>query len=112
MSWMSWMRHHAIIVTSFNKDYVDGARKQALELFDIAQVSEIITGVVNCYYTFLIGPDGSKENWDTSDKYDGKRESFIEWLQQYDGFCTYVEVQYGCDYGCNRILKAGETGNE
>jgi len=98
---MSYMRHHAMIVTTFTPEYAQKAHGVAVEIFG-ERVTPIITDNVNAYKTFFIVPDGSKEGWDASEIGDMQRDRFIEWLdstRHEDGSCSYswVEVQYGDD---------------
>jgi hypothetical protein len=118
---MGYMRHHAIIVTSWNEKLANEAHKKACQIFSgskeydpTAVKPEIITPIVyascNGYYTFLIGPDGSKEGWGTSDEGDDCRDAFISWMdeQRYDDGSTsldWVEVQYGDDEGETKVCR-------
>lgn len=58
---MGYMRHHAIIVTSWTGDALVPARQAALSIFPPDQVSGIVNGAMNGYASFFVGPDGSKE---------------------------------------------------
>lgn len=95
---MGYMRHHAIVVTSWKEDLLKQAHDKALELeMSVSNITDVVT---NCYQSFLIAPDGSKEGWDESDKGDENRREFIEWAdgQRYDDDSTalsWVEVQFG-----------------
>jgi hypothetical protein len=62
---MGYMRHHAIIVTSWKRELLEQAHARAVELG--MSVSEVTGEVTNSYRSFLVAPDGSKEGWDTSD---------------------------------------------
>lgn len=99
---MGYIRHHAIIVTSFDEGLIQKAYMMALEIFDPQHVSPVIGPVTNAFYTFFVGPDGSKEGWKTSDDGDERRDRFIVWLdmQRHEDGSTsldWVEVQYGDD---------------
>jgi hypothetical protein len=107
---MGYMRHHAIIVSSFDGSLLATARQTALGIFAPCQVTGLVTGVVNQESSFMVGPDGSKEGW--SDSYDGdnRRERFVTWLDanRYDDDSSalkWVEVQYGDDEGETRIVR-------
>lgn len=96
------MRHHAFVVTSYNEREAQKAHAKALGLFGLDRVTTVMTSPSNAYYSFFVGPDGSKEGWPESDKGDELRAAFIEWLrEQYfeDGSSPYfwAEVQYGDD---------------
>ncbi len=109
---MGYMRHHAIIVTTFDDD-------RALAAYSAADgaglcPSAMMRSQVNGYTTFLCPPDGSKEGWTASDVGDERRELFVAWLnaQRYeDGSSPFdwCEVQYGDDNGHNLILRTDET---
>jgi len=103
---MGYMRHHAIVVTSPNTE----AHKKAKELFE-ELVSPLVFSVTNDYNSFFVAPDGSKEGWDLSDKFDRKRKKFIEWLrsQAYEdgsNSIKYVEVQFGDDNNEDEIISS------
>ena len=86
---MGYMRHDAIVVTSWHKKYLARGIKKArsLGLF----VSNITKEVTNGYRSFLIAPDGSKEGWDTSDAMDCAREAWKEWANGAYKKGTYLE---------------------
>lgn len=97
---MGYMRHHAIVVTSWNDKTVIDAHKVAVEIFP--WVSPISPEGINGHVSFLIPPDGSKEGWPSSDEGDERRTKFIKWVdaQAYDdgsNSIDYVEVFYGDD---------------
>jgi hypothetical protein len=105
---MGYMRHHAIVVTSWNSGMLEMAHSKAKEIFQ--QVAPITPETVNGYVSFLIAPDGSKEGWDHSDTGDRCRDEFIAWLdsQRYEDNSTslqYVEIQFGDDNGFADILR-------
>jgi hypothetical protein len=109
--------HHAIVITSNEKDKIELVRNKAFELYGLhmetkngkALVGPLTIGLINNFYTFLICPDGSKEGYDTSDDGDIVRNkicSFIESLQETTGTnpVNYVEVSYGADDGTAKII--------
>ena len=97
---MGYMKHHAIVVTSWDDELLQKAHAKALEIFD--QVAPITPPVINGYVSFLIAPDGSKEGWGDSRVGDEKRGEFIEWVdsKRYDDGAAidYVEIQFGDDF--------------
>lgn len=104
---MGYMRHHAIIVTSFDDELLEQAHAKATELG--MSTSPILGEVTNGYRTFLVGPDGSKEGWDESDRGDLRRAAFVGWLNQQrhedeSSNLDWVEVQYGDDDLETRIV--------
>lgn len=104
---MGEFEHHAIIVTCYDIKEAEKAHKKATELFDNQHfdysniVSEIINSAVNAFSTFFIGPDGSKEFWDTSNNYNNKRKEFIDWLKKEtkSSFVDYIEISYSSTLG-------------
>lgn len=97
---MGYVRHNAIVVTSWNGARIGLARAHAVALG--MSVTEIIQTPVNVDYSFLVGPDGSKEGWEDSDVGDKRREQFRTWLraQAYEDGSTpfaWVEVAYSSD---------------
>lgn len=115
---MGYMRHHAILVTSYKDERINAAREKALS-FGLA-CSEIIPSRTNVYFSFFVAPDGSKEGWPDSDEGDAKRDLFINWLNSYrfsDGSSPldWVEVQYGDEGGEQEVLRSDsdiETGDD
>lgn len=106
---MGYMRHHAIVVTSFDK-------KRALKALSMAEsfglnCSEAIESTSNSYLSFFVAPDGSKEGRPESEHGDAKRELFIKWLNDYrysDGSTPldWAEVQYGDEEGDQKVIRA------
>ena len=77
---MGYMRHHMIVVTSWDKKLIWEAHMKACEIFfqpshvgNSVGVTPIMTSPVNHYYTFFVPPDGSKEGWNDSDDGDENR---------------------------------------
>lgn len=77
---MGYMKHHAIIFTSFNEEYTARAWRRANEVFDREIVTPIQGSISNEQSSFAILPDGSKEGWPESDKYNEKRQIFLDYL--------------------------------
>lgn len=94
---MGYMRHDAIVVTSFSKEYIEKAHAKAKDLE--LQCSEILVTEINEYYSFLIGPDGSKEGWLESDRGEEKRDDWTNWAQENeeDIYIDWIHVSYGGD---------------
>lgn len=123
---MGHIRHHAIIVTSWDEDTIGKARKKALRIFSKLvrdqplhldfEISPLIESPLNAYKTFIIPPDGSKEGWDLSVLGDRCRDEFVDWLeaQKYDDGSSPVDwavVRYGDDDG-NNALESSESEKE
>lgn len=93
---MGYIRHDAIIVTTWNKDRLQLAHQFAKDVE--LPVSEIVEGWTNGYCSFLIAPDGSKEGWDDSNKGDEARIKLIEWIRANPSlYFDWVHVSYGGD---------------
>lgn len=116
---MGYIKHHTIVVTSWNRNLLEQAQKEARIIFSREffgeyngaddLVSSIVSGVVNSYESFFIAPDGSKESWEASKNGDTARELFIKWINSKaheDGSnsISYVEVFFGDDNGKAEIL--------
>lgn len=96
---MGYMTHHAIIVTSWKRQAIDAAYELAESTFG-QLVTPIVEGVVNEQYTFMVGPDGSKEGWDISDDHDELRSGFVARLKALHDeqlWLDWAEVQFGGD---------------
>lgn len=106
---MGYIRHHSIVVTSwddvkFNKIYI-----KARSIFG-SLVSDIIQSNINGYKSFFIAPDGSKEGWEESNTGDIKRNTFIKNIDKFkycDGSNSirYCELFYGDDEGKSEIVR-------
>ena len=106
---MGYMRHHTIIVCSWNEQLLASVHSEAVTIFD-TQVSNIVKSKMNGYYSFFIAPDGSREGWEDSDEGDKKRNEFIGYLetQKYEDSSTpvaWVEIQFGDDEGETKIIR-------
>lgn len=97
---MGYHAHHGIIVTGYAQERVEKAHAEAGLIFDPRQVTSIAFADTNGYWSFLVGPDGSKEGWGESDKGDERRATFLAFLRgmwNADEFLNWVEVRYGGD---------------
>lgn len=90
---MGTIHHHAIVVTGYD-DHIDRAHRAAKDIFPF--VSEVSAPATNCYQSFFIPPDGSKEGWGESEEGDIRRSQFITKLREmHDCYVDYIEVEYG-----------------
>src|SRR3990172_9375028 len=110
---MGYMRHHTIIVSSWDAEAIELAHKQAKETLT-KLVSPIMGPFTNGYASFFVAPDGSKECWETSDTHDLQRAVFTEWLntQRYEDRSScfaWVEVQFGDDELETRIVNDNDA---
>ena len=119
---MGYMRHHAIVVTSWSDKHIQAAHKAAKEIYSNwsknilfgaivggfdGLVSPIMCSPINSYMTFIVAPDGSKEGWDDSDEGNFKRDELIEWLEgaeRKDNF-DWAEIEYGGDGDGATVLR-------
>lgn len=97
---MGYVRHNAIVVTSYNDEIISDAHTEATQLGCL--VSPVVKGGVNSYHSFLIAPDGSKEGWLESHDGDLRCAEFKMWtrtVRHSDGSSPleWVEVAYGSD---------------
>lgn len=97
---MGYIRHNAIVVTSWDTVILGRAQAAAIECGNT--VTPIVESDVNGYATFVITPDGSKEGWDESDAGDASRARWREWarnVRHSDGSSAleWCEVSYGRD---------------
>ena len=110
---MGWIRHHGIVVTSWDAAALRHAHAHAAELG--MTTTEIVASPVNGYSSFLVAPDGSKEGWDDSNTGDAQREAFVAWLDSRaysDGSSalSWIEYEHDSDNGTAKILRF--TGKE
>ena len=93
---MGYIRHDAIIVTTWQEESLAKAHKKAKDL-NLA-VSEIVESPTNGYVSFLIAPDGSKEGWEASKIGEESRRAWKKWVKNEKGlFVDWVHVDYGGD---------------
>lgn len=111
---MGYMRHHAIIVTCWDRDRLEVAQDKGIAVFGRFGVSDIIESRVNGYCSFLVPPDGSKEGWEDSEHGDNKRAEFVQWLRTdpIGEYFEWAEVMYGDDDGAAAIVNhSGQESN-
>lgn len=112
---MGYMRHHAILVTTWDEAKANAAHDAAAALE--MSVTPVMESAINGYYSFAVLPDGSKEGWSESEKGDEARAKFIEWTraQAYEdgsNIFDWCEVQYGDDEDEAEILQSGDEDNK
>ena len=92
---MGYIKHHAIIVTSWNEDHLKIAHKKAID-FGL-HTTKYERHRANEGFTFLVLPDGSKEYWELSDLGDQKRKNWVDWVKKSELYIDWVVVSYGGD---------------
>lgn len=107
---MGYIKHHTIIVTNWDEIECMEAHNKAKEILiknDIPTrlVSNIMEGISNSQYTFMIAPDGSKEGWSASNDCDRVRKEFLNWLNKSENTSDYVEVAFGGDYNTASVVR-------
>ncbi len=107
---MGYTRHHAIVVSSWNKEHIDAAHRVADELK--MSVSEVVHSEMNGILSFFVAPDGSKEGWEDSDIGDVSRSTFKAWIRESGFYLKWVEVQYGDDEHRTKIIDFGSSLQE
>ena len=106
---MGYIRHHAIVVTTFEKSLIKPVHEKAIEIFGLS-VSNVVGSQVNGYYSFFVGPDGSQLGWTEDEAGDSRREQFIGYLKSLaydDGSSSidYAELFYGDDEGESAVTR-------
>ena len=98
---VGYIRHHAIIVTTWP------STKAAMLVREFRKfglpVTEPVKSVRNSVWTFLIGPDGSNEFWDTSERYDMLRDEAVRVLAL--AGVKWAEVLYHDEEGAARVVR-------
>lgn len=112
---MGHIRHHGIIVTSYDSRRLSMAWGVAVYLFeDVAPISDIHESPINGYNSFCIFPDGAKESADESEAGDLAREKMIAWIDKHNSeagghFIDYAEIQYGDDNREAKLLRCSDA---
>ena len=97
---MGYMRHDAIVVTSWKREAIEEASAKAHDLgLEVLGPSAV---VMNGVSTLLVCPDGSKEGWEESDAFDAKRAAYLEYLngvryEDKSSCLSWVALAYGSD---------------
>ena len=85
--------HHAFLVTANDYD-IEKLKSLTHKVYELEfSVSDIICSSSNCFCSFMIGPDGSKEFWPESKEFNEKRGLIIEMLRE--SHFDWVLVEYG-----------------
>ena len=89
---MGYFKHEYLIVSGCDsRGEVKKVYTKAVEIFGDLTTSMSV-GATNGYQSFMIGTDGSKEGWDTSNEYDKKREEFVAFLKESKTWVDLISV--------------------
>ena len=97
---MGYMRHDAIVVTSWESEAIEEAAAKARECgLEVLGPSGVATNGIR---TLLVCPDGSKEGWEESDAFDAKRAKYLEYLngvryEDNSSCLSWVALAYSSD---------------
>jgi hypothetical protein len=108
---MGYIRHHAIVVTSWDLEKI----RQALVVLNMIASKQAVgpfISPVNSYHTIMMIPDGGKERWPNSDNGDEARAKFVSWLKAHDHYYRWAEIQYGDEDSDNRMLRHDAMGQQ
>lgn len=112
---MGYMRHHALIVTSWDEGYIEEAHTVALDVFGEDAAAQVtgITNPMNGLRSFCIVPDGGKESMDESEIGEEHRVEMVgilDIMREGGRFCDYALVQFADENG-NECLLRTQSGN-
>lgn len=100
---MGYMKHDAIVVTSWNMDHLGAAHEEAVKIG--LSVSDLTKAVINGYKSFLIAPDGSKEGWDDSEIGKDMRKQWIDYMDSSNNYSEWIHVQFAGDQISDNEIK-------
>jgi hypothetical protein len=100
---MGYIQHDAIVVTSNNAEAIQEAACKAKDLG--LQVLGPSVPLMNGYQSLLLCPDGSKEGWKESNKFNELREAFIVYLRAHTNLLDWVALEYSDDGNCAKITE-------
>lgn len=106
---MGLVRHHAIVVTSWNLKALRDAWRRARILFP--NTTTITRPGHNGYRSFMIPPDGSNESRDHSNEMDRKRVAFVESLKR-ESELDWVEVYFASELSGPSAGVVRESGRD
>lgn len=111
---MGVIKHNAIIVTSWDEERINKIHKKCEKFIKkgmkdyityfpetLCIITHVIKSIANGYYSFIIGPDGSKEGWETSNSMDEVRNKIVKYLNKKK--VDYAHITYGGDFNDKTI---------
>ena len=112
---MGYIRHDAILVTSWNDKEIEAAAARARIIgLDVLGPS---SPAANGYRTITVCPDGNKEGWEESSRHEEMRAIFLQYLYdvRYEDGSTCLEwaaISYGSDDRNARVLSHAWAGEQ
>jgi hypothetical protein len=105
---MSYVLHHAIVVTSWDRDALTEAHAAASLAFP--HVSPLVRSGLDDYESFFIPPDGGREGSQESGIGNVRRRKFLAWLNQHRRQDGKVSLEWGVvSYGGNHLTTRTDT---
>jgi hypothetical protein len=92
---MGYIRHTAIVVTSWNDAHIKEAHKEADRLG--LNPSLVLPSKINGFRTILIPPTGSKIGWTDANEGEKAMDDFCGWLRSSEMYFEWARVDYGDD---------------
>lgn len=111
---MGYMRHHAIVITHWDREQMRTLRNALLEGGAGFRhlISDLIYSETNGYATIFVGPDGSKEGWAESDCGDAFRDRVIDLTGELVPYADWAVIQYGDDNRETRIVSHSDEATK
>jgi len=98
---MSRTTHDAIVVTYWDESQLKLAHQKAIELG--LPVSDLVASSYNGHHSFLIAPDGSKDGWEPSDRFEAIRADWKDWVIHQLPHLQWVHVSYDEEYSAQLV---------
>ena len=111
---MGYHVNHTIVVTCWDIKLLRRTWKEAKSIFSGTghHISNITPPANNCYQSYLIAPDGSKQGWETSIKGWNARKKFITYLKEFKPYPPgWVLVQFDDDNHHTLVLDSNDHFN-
>lgn len=91
--------HHAVVVTSFDRDNIRTAHRKAMELFAGRHLEVTKPSFRGSFgiSSFMVAPDGATPGTNTYEEHQRLRERFADWLRHNAGLVDFLEVDVPCN---------------
>lgn len=100
--------NNAVLATTWNDECVQDISNWIGTLPEELQgLFAVVPAISNGKTTVVCCPDGSKENWDVSNRCDELRQEFINQLEKNTESWEWIEVGYG-EYG-QKVLRGNNS---